>query len=52
MSGRFYASQHYKQSGKTVIITGEKFDVTNDIAAAVLKYGVTFTEVKKKKAAL
>ena len=44
LSGRFYASQHYKQlAGEDVEITGEKFDVTNDIGAAVERYGLTFT---------
>jgi hypothetical protein len=47
LGGRFYASAHYKQEGNHVIITGEKFDVTNDIAAAIEKHEITFSEVKE-----
>lgn len=44
LSGRFYATHYYKQTSPTVVtITGEKFDVTNDIGAAVTKYDLEFT---------
>lgn len=50
LSGRFYASQYYKrESESTVIITGEKFDVTDDIGAAVKKYNLEFTVRKPVK---
>ncbi len=49
ISGRFYASQHYRQTSPTdVTITGVKYDVTNDIGAAVTKYGLEFTKRKRK----
>jgi hypothetical protein len=47
LSGRFYASAHYKEDGKCIVITGEKFDVTNDIGAAIEKYDITFKKVKE-----
>ena len=45
LSGRFYASSQYKTlpNGNTVI-TGNKFDVTNQIGAAITQYGLVFTE--------
>jgi len=48
LSGRFYASQRYKvwPSG-LVEITGEKFDVTNDIGVVIEKYALEFTVRKK-----
>lgn len=50
LSGRFYASRAYrvKQDGEKelVTITGEKFDVTNDIGAAVKKYNLEFKLVQ------
>ena len=44
LSGRFYASQRYKvwPSG-FVEISGEKFDVANDIGAAIERYALEFT---------
>lgn len=48
LSEKFYASSSYKELGNgTVVITGKKYDVTQDIAAAIVKHEVTFTEVKK-----
>lgn len=41
---RFYASQYYKVEENRVTITGEKFDVTDDIAAAVLKHDIVFSK--------
>jgi hypothetical protein len=57
LSGRFYASQHYREVDRGcvgavegaerfyVVITGKKYDVTNDIAAAVVKHDLEFTPV-------
>ena len=47
LTQRFYASAHYKTMGTTetmehILITGQKFDVTDDIAAAIAKHGITF----------
>lgn len=42
---RFYASAYYKQEGNHVTITGEKFDVTDDIAAAIVKHDIEFRPV-------
>ncbi len=39
LSRRFYASRAYKQEGDLFTITGEKFDMTNDIAELVLRTG-------------
>lgn len=41
---RFYASDRYKVEGDSVTITGAKFDVTDDIAAAILKHEIVFTK--------
>jgi len=40
---RFYASAHYKIEGTCVTITGAKFDVTDEIAAAVIEHDITFS---------
>lgn len=43
LSRRFYASNAYKEEGTGLVtITGEKFDVTNDIAELIERYDVTF----------
>lgn len=45
-TGRFYASQHYSENGKgQAVITGKKYDVTDDIAHHVGKNGITFEPV-------
>jgi hypothetical protein len=45
LSQRFYASRAYKQIQPGVVeITGDKFDVTNDIAEQIIAHGITFTE--------
>lgn len=51
LSKRFYASQHYKQKGDHVVITGRKYDVTQDIAQAVVHYDLEFTPIEEKSAA-
>lgn len=44
LSERFYASAHYRDEGNGVVhITGKKFDVTNDIAQAIMNYEIVFT---------
>ena len=54
LSGRFYASAHYRTTRsedgtyERVTITGQKFDVTDDIGAAVTKYDLEFTPRKKR----
>lgn len=49
LSKRFYASRAYKEDkGKGfVTITGEQFDVTDDIAGLVLKHDIVFTKGRK-----
>ena len=43
LSCRFYASRAYTDApGKYVTITGEKFDVTDDIAAMVIEHNIAF----------
>ena len=44
LSGRFYASNQYQENDSRVIITGEKFDVTNEIEAAIVKHDLVFSE--------
>ena len=47
MSSRFYASRAYKQIRPgVVLITGQKFDVTNDIGYAAVKFNLEFTKAK------
>jgi hypothetical protein len=49
LSGRFYASAHYREehgnNGLRVIITGKKYDVTDDIARAVVEHELEFTPI-------
>jgi len=48
LSGRFYASRAYKQVKPGIVeITGQKFDVTDDIAEAVIDEKIVFTKVKE-----
>ena len=51
LSRKFYASRAYKEIKPGIVeITGEKFDVTQDIAAAIVENNVTFTERKEQEA--
>ena len=44
LSQRFYASRAYKQvKPGVVLITGEKFDVTDDIAKQIIENKIEFT---------
>jgi hypothetical protein len=44
-SHRFYASRAYKEVKPGVVeITGQKFDVTDDIAAQVIENKITFSK--------
>ena len=44
--GHFYATQHYREEvkGDTVyyVITGKKYDVTQDIAEAIVTHDIEF----------
>lgn len=52
LSRRFYASRAYKEVKPGVVtITGEQFDVTNEIAALIEKHGITFDRVEKQETA-
>jgi hypothetical protein len=52
LSGRFYASRAYKQIAPGVVeITGEKFDVTDDIASIIERYKVEFKPAAHSMAA-
>ena len=44
---RFYASRAYKDTKSGVVITGQKFDVTDDIAHETIKHGITFTKLEE-----
>jgi len=48
LSGRFYASRHYRQEGNLTVITGEKFDVTSDIGYFVNKYNLEFARTETR----
>lgn len=44
LSHRFYASRSYKEDSRGfVTVTGQQFDVTDDIAALILKHDIVFT---------
>ena len=46
---RFYASRAYKYTiDGAVVITGEKFDVTDDIAQAVIKHDISFLPIVRE----
>ena len=43
LSKRFYATQRYRIDDKGLVtVTGEKFDVTNEIAALIEQYNIKF----------
>lgn len=46
LSRRFYASRAYRveKDGKLITITGEKFDITNEIAALIEEHDVKFAK--------
>lgn len=49
LSQRFYASRAYKIEGDNIVtITGDKFDVTDDIAEIILKHDIVFTPKETK----
>lgn len=55
LSQRFYATRAWKTVKRTndaeiIEVTGEKFDVTDDIGRIMEKFGVTFTPLKPKEA--
>jgi hypothetical protein len=46
LSRRFYATRAYKEISPGVVeVTGDKFDVTDDIADIVERYKVEFAQV-------
>ena len=48
LSQRFYASRAYKQVKPGIVeITGQKFDVTDDIARLVIRHDIEFTKVEE-----
>ena len=45
MTGRFYATQYYKQQDNgNVEVTGKKYDVTDNIANLIKDYEIEFIE--------
>lgn len=56
LSGRFYASANYKTKESDdgtfehVTITGQKFDVIDDIARAIKQYDLEFTPIASREA--
>ena len=50
MSQRFYASIAYqKRNDGSYLITGQKFDVTDDIGHAITEHEITFTKKESEK---
>ena len=50
LSQRFYASRAYKEIKPGIWeITGQKFDVTDDIASLILKHDIVFTKERSTK---
>lgn len=45
---KWYATQYYKIDGNKITITGEKYDVTQDIASQTVENKITY-KLKKKK---
>jgi hypothetical protein len=41
-SNRFYATSAYRQEPNVVVVTGEQFDVTNDIAELIDRHQIGF----------
>jgi hypothetical protein len=51
-SGRLYATRHYRIDDKGLVTcTGEKFDVTNEIAGLIAQHNITFKELPGSSAA-
>jgi hypothetical protein len=50
LSGRLYATRYYKIENGLVTVTGEKFDVTSDVGAAVVENNLTFSVRAEEKA--
>ena len=52
--GTFYATQHYREEvhGDTVhyVITGKKYDVTQDIAEAIVTHDIEFVPASESEA--
>ena len=46
LSKRFYASSHYRIKDGIVTITGKKYDVTDDIAHAVIEEEIEFRKLE------
>ena len=51
---RFYASRNYRVEGsdtkyERICVMGEKFDVTDDIARAILQHDIVFSKVTKEE---
>lgn len=48
LTNKFYATQYYKDlGGGRFEVTGQKFDVTDDIGQAIRHFGIEFTPVPK-----
>lgn len=52
LSQRFFATKHWQVREEAdgveyILITGKKYDVTNDIASAIVKGDIVFTESPK-----
>jgi hypothetical protein len=48
LSQRFYATKAYRIDNKGLVtVTGDQFDVTNDIGDLIERHNVTFHKVKK-----
>lgn len=49
LSRKFYATRAYKEEKPGLVtVTGEKFDVTQDIASVIVENDITFSEKEEK----
>lgn len=48
LSGRFFATQHYKIDGDgRAVCTGKKYDVTDDIGALIEQHDIEFSRAEE-----
>lgn len=45
LTDTFYATKHWRERNGYIEITGKKYDVTQDVARAVVEHRVEFTSV-------
>jgi len=48
LTDTFYATQHWQEKDGHIVVTGKKYDVTQDVARAVVEHEVVFAPVKQE----